>query len=292
MAKTSYLSVPAGLEDKYWSGLQSQDRFTIPRIRLKTVFLSRKKVEGLTRRSYLPACSTVWKTFSDATKQDWKDIDYHTRKHGWRSFVADKCKRIKFGLPGEATPNQYHQDMVGKIEIESPASEIKLIQPHPQSYWISKRVKGKKGMYQPVLITEDFSLPLKIGLNFKSDLISTGAGSFVKFYAKVLHLYQGQNLFHDLEINIPLSANWQRQETTISSLIGQAISYNLYIHFYNVQGEVWFDDLLSEHSGQNWARGMYCRKIQQSFSRGFYQVPRHWAPITIPSGAQYRSVYP
>ena len=182
--------------------------------------------------------------------------------------------------------------MVGKIEIQSPATEIKLTQPHPQSYWISKRVSGKKGMYEPILVTENFSLPLKIALNFKSNLISTGAGSFAKFYAKVLHLYQGQNLYHDEEINIPLSAAWQRQETTVSSLIGQAITYNLYIHFYNVRGEVWFDNLLSEHSGQNWARGKFCRKIQQSFSRGFYQVPRHWAPLILPEGADYQSVYP
>lgn len=292
MAITSYLSIPPELEDKYWSGLQSADRFTTPRVRVKSVIQSRQKIAGLTQRSYLPVCSEIWDTFTEEQQTAWKNIDFHTRKHGWRTFVADQCKRIKFGLEGTATPNQYHQDMVGMIKIEEPASEIKIEQPHPNAYWISKKVSGKKGMYEPVKITEDFHLPLKIALSFKSNLTSTGTGSFAKFYAEILHLYQGQNLHDKLEIEIPLQSDWQRQEKTISSLIGQAIAYNLFIHLYNVRGELLIDNVVAEHSGQNWARDIFCKKIEQSFTKGFYQVPKHWAPITLPEGAEYRSVYP
>jgi len=292
MAKTSYLAVPAGLEEKFWSGLQAGDRFIIPRIRVKNVITSRKKIAKLTRRTYLKTCKEIWRSFSNEQKAAWKNVDFHEHKHGWRTFVADQCKRIKYGLEGTATPNVYHQDMVGKIKIESPATEIKICQMHPHTYWVAKRVAGKKRMYKPVEVTEDFSLPFKIGISFKSDLTSTGSGSFAKFYAKILHLYQGQNLYYNLEINMPLQSDWQRQEKTISSLIGQTIAYNLYIHLYNVQGELLFDNVVAEHSGQNWARDIYCKKIEQSFTRGFYQVPKHWAPVTLPDGAQYKSVYP
>ena len=182
--------------------------------------------------------------------------------------------------------------MVGKLKIESPATEIQIIQPHPYKYWVSKKVTGKKAMYEPVKVTEDFSLPLKIALSFKSNLTASGGDPFAKIYAKVLYLYQGQNLFEELAINIPLSAAWQRQETTLSSTIGPVVAYNLYIHLHDVQGELLFDNLVAEHSGQNWVRDIYCKKIEQSFTRGFYQVPKHWAPVILPSGAGYKSVYP
>lgn len=292
MAITTYLTIPPELEEKYYASLQSSDRFVLPKIRPKTVILSRKKVQGLTKRSYLPACATLWHAFTDQQRADWKAVSPYTRPHGWCSFVADQCKRIKFGLPGTATPNANHQDMVGKIHIVAPAEEIKIIQPHPSSYWVSKKVKGKKGMYAPSKVDESFALPLKLTIHRKSNLVSTGAGSFARLYASIRHLYQGQNLNHDEIIEIPLVSNWAEQETTISVLAGLAVSYNLYIHLYKVTGELWFDLIKAEHSSSNWVRDPYCKKIEQDFTRGFYQVPKHWAPITMPAGSDYESVYP
>ena len=292
MAKTSYLNIPPELEEKYYSGLQSMDRFIIPRIKQKTVLLSNKKITEITSRSLLKQCAAIWNTFTDQQKQDWKNVDTHPQKHGYRSFIADRSKRILLGLEGTATPNQYHQDMIGKLLIKSPADEIKLTQPHPSSYFINQKVVGKKNMYEPVEVSESFSLPLKININYKSNLTSTGEGSFAHFYASIRHLYQGQNLNHNEIIEIPLSSIWAKQDTTISTLPGLAISYNLYLHLYKVIGTLLFDNVKAEHSGQNWARDTYCKKIEQSFSRGFYQIPQHWAPITLPEGASYKSVYP
>lgn len=314
MAKTGYLRIPPELEEKYYSGLQSMDRFIIPRMRPKTGPFSRRKIQKLINRSYLGTISDLWNNFSDEQRNAWKDVDIHFQKHGYRTFVADQSIRIKLGLEGVATPNQYHQDMVGKILIVEPAEEIKLTQPHPSSYWISSKVIGKKNMYEPVEITEPFSLPLQIGINYKSDLVSTGEGSFARFYASVRHLYQGQNLNHDLIINIPLESGWDTAEEEITELLGLAVSYNLYLHLYKVRGTLLIDNIKAIHSainfysdygigiygevkyaewsGQNWVRDPFCNKIEQSFNRAFYQVPRHWAPITLPEGASYKSVYP
>ena len=54
-----------------------------------------------------------------------------------------------------------HQDMVGKILIEEPAEEIELLQAHPSSYWIYKKVVGTKSMYEPVRVDEGFALPVE-----------------------------------------------------------------------------------------------------------------------------------
>ncbi len=292
MAKTSYLDISPELEEKYFSTLQSADRFIIPRIRVKVVIFSQEKIAGLTARSYLPTIADLWNAFTDQQRADWKAIDPYSNPNGWRAFVADQSRRIKLGIEGVATPNEFHQDMVGKILIEEPAEEIKLIQPHPSFYWLYKKVTGTKSMYEAVGVDEAFSLPLKITISRKSDLTSTGEGSFARFYAVVRHLYQGQNLDHNLIIEIPLISDWASQDITISSLAGLAVSYNLYIHLYKVRGTLLIDNVKAEHSGSNWARDTFCKKIEQDFTRQWYQIPKNWGVITMPSGAGYKSIYP
>lgn len=292
MAKITYLTVPPELEALYWQCLQSGDRFTVPRIRVKTGLLSKRKKLNLAQRSFLPQIRDIWVRFTPEQQAAWKTADFHNQKHGWRSFVADQTQRIKLGLTGSVTPNAYHQDIVGKIIIESPATELKIIQPHPFVYWTKKAVSGKKNMYTLVKVTERLTLPLNIGISFKSDLVATGEGAFAKYYADVLHFYQGQNLHTYLEVDCPLVSNWTRDENTLSDVLGFAVSYNLYIHLYNVQGEFHFDNVVAEHTSQNWARDILCKNVSQDFTGAFYQVPKHWSAITMPSGSAFYSEYP
>jgi len=292
MVRVTYLTISESQVEKYWGQLQAGDRYISSRVVRKNVFFSRAKIKGLTARSYLPIIKDLWANFTDEQRQAWKDIDSHSQQHGWRTFVADQSKRIKFGYGGTATPNQYHQDMVGAINVESPAEECKIVQLHPSQYWVNTKVSGRKNMYQPVSVTESLALPLKITINFKSDLTSTGSGSFAKFYALVRHFYQGVNRETALEIDIPLQNAWTSDNITLSEVLGAVSSYNLYIHIYKARGTLWFDNVKAEHGGQNWVRDPYCKKIAQQFTRAFYQIPRHWAPITLPAGADYESVYP
>lgn len=298
MAKTSYIDIPTELEEAYYSDLQPGDRFVRPNIRRKSPAISRRKRKELAGRTYLKKCSEYWQNMTDTEKQNWHDYDYHSQKHGWRRFVEAQSTRINLGIAGKAIPNQYWQDMVGKILIESPAEEIKLIQPHPSTYWKKVKVTGKDNMYKPVEINEGLSLPLQIGLSYKTDLSSTATDYFVKFYANIRHLYQGQNLDYKLAITLPLAEGWNRKTVTLNPTNfedepkGRIIAYNLYIHAYKVQGTILFDHLLSQHSGNNYARDPFCNQIDRTFTKEWYQIPKHWAVMTLPDGAQYGSVYP
>jgi len=292
MAKTSYIEITPELEERYYSDLQARDRFITPGMRVKSKIISRKKRAILNNKTFLKTCKSYWDNFSPAEKQAWEDVSPYDPAHGWRTFVSDQTLRILLGLEGVATPNEYHQSKVGSILIEAPAEEIKLIQPHPSSYWIKTKVIGKDEMFEPTEVNEILALPLQIGISYKADLVSTGEGSFAKFYASVRRLYQGQNLDELLEIAIPLSSAWTRDTATLSSVIGIVTSYSLYIHLYKVTGELLFDNVLASHSGSNWARDRLCESIEESFSRAYYQVPKHWAPVTQPAGSSYQSIYP
>lgn len=291
MARSGYITLTSEIEELYYGALKPGDRFIVPRVTKKISMTSVKRKKGITQKSLLPLCSAAWASLTDEQRVAWSTAGSYTGLNGWRLFVKDYCYRVKNEIAGIATPSNYHQALVGQLHIEAPSDEIKIIQPHPYAYYISRKVAGTKSMYAPVLVQERLVLPLQIGLSYKSNLTSQGAGSFAKFYAVIRRLYQGQNLDEVLEINLDLSTDWKTVSATKSVLIGQYTSYELYIHLYKMRGDLYIDNIKAIHSSENWARDKDCNDINQVFTRAFYQVPKHWAALVLPAGAWYESVY-
>lgn len=291
MVKVTYVDVLPGLEEAFFTGVKSADRFLYSRLVKKQAFYTKKTVAGLTARSMLPEISASWELLSDAQKLAWTDAGAECNLNGWRLFVQDKSLRIKNEMPGVATPSLLHQGLVGNLHIAAPASYLKIIQIHPHYYYISQKVYGKKGMYQPVLITEDLALPVTISLNYSSNLVEAAAGSFAKFYARFWHSYQGADRYTDLEIPLDYVSDWKNATITLTTLTGYVIRYDLYFHLYNLTGDLYFDNVEVTHSAQNWARDPFCNDINEGFTRAFYQIPKHWAAVLAPDGAFYDSIY-
>jgi hypothetical protein len=291
MSKTSYVDILPELEAAYWKNLQPGDRLVVPRVRKKIAFLSRARKKGVTIRSLLPEIAEIWNGFSELEKEAWVDAAAEMSWKGYNLFVQDQSLRIKNDYPGTATPSLLHQSYVGVLQIEEPADELKIIQIHPHFYWTSKKIKGTKNQYQPVLVTEDLALPLKISLNYRAELEAVAEEHFAKFYARVWHSFQGSDLFTDLEISFDYLTDWKSAEATLTSLAGYVVRYDLYIHLKGLQGTLYIDNVKAEHSGQNWVRDSFCRDINQGFTRAFYQIPKHWSAVTAPDGAWFESFY-
>ncbi len=292
MARTGFIDLDPADEDLFFSNLTAQNRFTSARVTRKVAFFSRRRVKGLTARSLLPQIAEAWNLLTDQQKTDWGLAGAKMGLNGYRLFVQDKSARIKNDIAGNATPSLLHQSWVGFLSVEAPATEIKIAQFHPRSYWVSAPVVGKKGMRSPVVVTEDLALPLEIELNYKSNLVSQGPGSFAKYYAVIRHSYQGIDRFTNLEIDLDLVANWKNAKVDISSVRGYIIGYTLYIHLYNLRGTLLCDNIKATHSSQNWVRDTYCKDIDQGFTHAFYQVPKHWVFIEDPAGASFGTIYP
>ena len=324
MAQTEYVDIIPELEEIFFTGIQPGDRFGYSRLSRKVTLFSRKKKAGLTARSLLPQIAALWAGFSGAEKTAWATAAAEEKSvwsstsfsehlaifgtgefgvayfgtdipisnlSGWRLFVQDQSARLKNDIAGVATPSLLHQCWVGGLRIEAPATELKIVQLHPHFYWISQKVKGKKGMYEPVQIGEDLALPVTISLNYHSDLVTDGAAPSAKFYARFWHSYQGADLYEDLEISLDLVADWKAATATLTTLSGYVIRYDLYIHLHDLTGDLFIDNVSVLHSGQNWARDPFCSDINQGFTRAFYQIPKHWAGVIVPAGASYESVY-
>jgi hypothetical protein len=292
MAKTGYIDLTSAQEEAYYGVLTPTDRFIGARVTRKVTLMSQRRRVGVSQRSLLPECSLAWNALTVEQKAAWVVAGSYCNLTGWRLFVRDYCYRVVNGLVGVADPNNFYQALVGELRIEDPADELKIIQPHPNAYYVLKKVTGTKGMYSPVEITERLVLPLQIGLSYKADLQLTEADGFAKFYAIVRRLYQGNNLDEILEIDLDLQTDWKTATATLSNLLGQYTSYALYFHLYHVQGTLLCDNIKAIHNSQNWVRDPSCQDIHQDFTRAFYQVPKHWSAITIPDGAFFESVYP
>jgi len=291
MAKTSYIDILPEIETQFFAGIQPGDRFTFARVGRKNLLLSRKSKKGVSQKSLLPEISIAWATLSDAQKLAWSNAGAECNLNGWRLFVQDYCARRVNDLPGLATPSLLHQSWVGQLHIEAPATEAKLIQTHPRSYYIYQKVYGKKGMYNPVLITEDLVLPFTLSLNYKSNLTASGADPYAKLYAEFWYSYQGENLYQNLEIPLDLVADWKFASAVLSSLISYVVRYDLHIHLHDLRGDLYFDNIKAEHGDQNWTRDPFCKDVNQGFTKNYYQIPKHWAAPIFPAGCVFESVY-
>lgn len=292
MAKVSFVLIPDGYEQKYAGALAPGDRFTNSRVRVKRLFTSRKRKAGLTQKSLLPQISADWAALSPTTQENWANAAAQMGYTGFKLYVQDKVARIKNDFEGDATPSLIHQSWVGKIQVENPADQITIAQFHPESYWISKKVTGFDRR-EPVQVSEPLTLPLTIAISWKTDLsIISGATYTARFFARVYSLYQGRTIENDLELPFGLTDGWQRDEVSLTSVLGSLKGYTLFIETDNVVGTILFDNVKSYHTGQNWARDPDCSNIRTAFTKVYAQVPRHWAPVILPDGSFYDSVYP
>ena len=291
MAKTGFITIPNGLDLAYNRVTQSGDRFIFPHVRVKTLFNSRSRKKGLSQRSLIVSLAPVWNLLSPSEKLAWTNAGIESGMSGWKQFLQDTSVRIANNIAGYATPSSLFQSKVGKIQIELPAIGLTILQLHPQSYYVNRKVQGTRSQFEPVLIQENLTMPLSIAISYKSDLISAGANPYAKFYVIVFSSYQGRDIQNICEIDFSLINGWQRLTSSIAVPFGKFRGYTAYIELHDVNGTLYFDNVDIIHTSQNWARDPRCNSIQTSFTKAFYQIPRNWSAEQIISGAFFRSVY-
>lgn len=313
MATTRFITISGVPAERYWKELQTGDSFIWNTIRRKVGFMSRKSRVGLSQRSLLPIVAEYWAALTDAKKLEWKAAGALCGLTGWRLYVKDTCAKIINDIVGTIEPSLFHQAWVGQLHIGTPATELKIIQLHPRSYWVQQKVVGKKGTYVPVVVTEDFALPLKISLFYRAEMLPQDVAPKAQYRAEVWSSYQGQDIINELivelaffsdaeygvfsygvsEYGVDIDNNdgWLYAEATLSTVLGYVVGYDLYLDLVDLQGELYIDNIKATHSSQNWVRDPYCQDINQGFTRAFYQVPKHWVAVVAPVGTFFETTY-
>lgn len=291
MANLTYQDINPADEQQFFKGLTPQSQFLYSRMKKKTGIFSRKKIKALSARSFLPQIATLWAGLNGTEKALWTTCGAYSGLNGWRAFVAETSIRLKLALSVPNTPVITHQAWIGHLSIGGSATQIKIAQYHPASYWVHRKVTGKKGLYQPVLVSETMYLPLQIGISYRVNLTPTGGTQRAKFYAVVRSSYQGVDRENVVEINFTNDDTWHIETATISAVLGYVIGYTLYIDIFGYTGDVYFDNVKAIHGAVNWVRDKNCTNIKRSFTNQYYQIPQNWVALEIPSGAVYDSDY-
>ena len=291
MAKISFKLVPPEFELQYRKALNPSDRFTISSVRRTRSFTSKARIKGITQRSVLPAAGEAWGALTTAEQEQWELAGDNSNLTGWRLFVKDFawCKKLELGAP--ATPDLNYQVEVGRLSISSPASAIKIAQLHPYTYFVLRKVRGTKSQFEPRLVTEAFGLPLELSISFRTNLVAAGADPLARAYIEIYSNYQGRDIVTELAVPFTLQASWQRATATATKVLGVVKGYTAFIECKDVTGVLDFDNVTIEHSGQNWARDPFCYNIRSSYTKSFFQIPRHWVTINVPEGAFFDSFY-
>lgn len=291
MAKTSFITIPVGLDTAYNKVIQSGDRFIFPHVKVKRLFTSRSRKKGLTQKSLFVSLAPVWNGFEQSVRDAWTLAGAECGLTGFKLFVQDTSIRIANNIEGYASPNVLYQSKVGKMQVEAPATGLAIVQLHPQTYYVNRKVAGTRSQYEPKLIQENLTLPIEIGISYKADLESAGDSPRARFYVIIYSNYQGRTIENTCEIPFSLDQDWERLTASMSGVIGQFRGYTAFIELYNVRGTLLFDNIDIVHTGQNWARDPFCNSIQTTFTKAFYQIPKNWSAESISNGAFYRSVY-
>lgn len=291
MATIGGLDVPNELIELFKQLVRISDNNRYGSVAQNGHLLSRAQRVNISTRSLLPQIGAMWDSLTVEQKNAWKAAAAVSHYNAWNLFVQDTAYRLKHDIAGIATPNLFYQYKVGRIEINAPATRVKIAQYHPPYFYKARKVTGSKGLYEDIKISEKLQLPLTIGCSYKSQLTSVGAGAYAKMYALVKSSYQGRTIETEAAINFNLNQDWTSEDFILSEVIGVARSYDLYIDIYNCRGAFMWDNTRAEHSGSNYARDTRNNDVNNEPSRVNWQIEKSWQEEILPVGAAYDSIY-
>lgn len=303
MARTSFQNVPDELRPLFNKALEQRDRFGLGVVQGAKRLLSDRERKLLSRKAIVNSpmegrgslfkyLAPFWWQLSAPQRETWKEAGAISGLSGWQLFISDNAVRIRNSMALPVPPSLLWQVRAGHLKIESPASELILKQDHPLEYWVLQKRRGQPWKSDPVLLKEQFSLPLQIAIRYKSNLIPATGEKKARYFARVWTSYQGKNTETDIEIPFAVSTDWTLAQASTAGLRGILISYTLFLEIKGYTGEVLFDNIRAVHTGTNWARDPRCDEINKKFKNAFAMVPPFWVPVSLPEGSSFASQYP
>ena len=292
MALVGYLEIPPELTALLKNLISSTSNRRTGAVRKAGYLPSRARVLNLTQRSLLPQISGFWDGLTPQQQLNWKMAARTMGMNGWNLFVQDTSYRLKYGIPGLATPSTLHQYKVGRVEIKAPADRVVLRQYHPEKYYVSKKMRGDTTLRENVPVYEKLRLPLLLGMSYRAQLVPTSPEYRARYYATIYSSYQGRTIETVHGFDFDLSTGWKRDATSITEVIGKARSYDLWIELHHVRGWFEWDNVASEHSGSNYARDARCTDVNNELTTANFQIEASWEEQVLPFGSAFGSVYP
>jgi hypothetical protein len=259
MALLMGITLPAGIEIIYNKTIRMYDISVLCNVGVNPQFFPRAKFYKLKEITYLYQCAYAWNLMSADTKAEWNFASNVIGQHSYNLYVQDKSYRIKNGLAGDATPSIYHQFTVGHVKIEAPATSALI------AFYNKTRV----------------NFPASFELSYKTNLTASGDSPSVKFKFIWTRYTGGQNIESTETINIPLVQGWNKQKNWVTQYSGIRGKWRIELELTDVQGDIWFDNIMVLYSGEIKNNDPYC-----------LDVTKWYQNVNPGTGITFETVYP
>ena len=292
MSRVTTFEVPPEQEELFFKSLRWGNQFVNPRIIAKERPLSRAQKQAVADVSFLPDIAVLWNSLGIDDQNMWADAAFYSGQTGYALFIQDTSYRIKNSISGLATPDVYHQYKVGKIHLPNVAQYNLFAQDHYDAYYIARKITGSQDRLEPVLITETPVWPFFLAINFKTNLVSNGAGSFA-FCGVEIEWWDGEDdQVSYIEHALSLQSGWDYKSGSLVDPGGTITRYSVYFEFNNVYGDVWFDVPELIYSSQNFVRDSNCDNIDEDIPNLGVTIEPIWGDAYPSHNATIESVYP
>lgn len=243
MPRVYGITIPAGIEIIYNKSLKMYDISVMCNVGKNVHYLTRSQKYTLRGLSKLFEVAYRWSALSQAQKDAWYIAGDPSGMNGYALFTQDTIYRYLNGLIGLATPSIYHQYFIGHVEIEAPATSCLAVEYHDTP----------------------LSFPCTMSVNYRSNLVSTGPGSFAKLTFQWLRLFSGKNYNERQSIDFGLVDAWQTKQISITQQPGVIGTWALVLELYNVTGNLYIDNLSVEYDGTIQNVDFECDVFPESF---------------------------
>jgi hypothetical protein len=259
MARVMGITLPAGWDIIYNKTLKMYDISVLCNVGKNPRWLPRAKFYNLKEITYLFSIAYAWGLMSNDDKELWNYASNVIGQHNYNLYVQDKSYRIKNGISGNAIPSLYHQFTVGHINISSPATSAKIAQ-----YNFTKVL-----------------FPASHELCFHTNLISAGANPFVRC-SFIYNRYTSGSTIEDVQtLELPLISGWDKAKQWIVRHAGSIGRWRVELELNDVTGDIWFDNMIVEYSGEIKLNDPYC-----------LDVVKWWKGENIGEGVTFETTYP
>lgn len=210
--------------------------------------------------SYLTQCADVWNLFSQGEKDAWDAAGLICGLTGYNLFIQDETWRLINEIAGEATPNIYHQYLVGKLSI-----------PLGAGHFFLKKVGN-----------EVLTFPAELNIDRRAVLTTdNGGGEYIKVRFSYVYDDGGGEETQNDELTLALSSSWGNEVMNITQNTNPTGVWALEIEGDKVKGDFYFDNLYVSDDAGIITNDPYCEKVGSKYHG-----------VIVPNGVTSFSVYP
>lgn len=262
MALVTDLTTDQAKIDLLEKSIKIRDRYGDPRMDKKDVVWRKRNYKDFQIESQIDSAALLWDVQADDTRALWNAAGAACGLTGYQLWLQDIGFRLLNNLPGIPVPSTFHQYKVLRYDLGAVAEYFQIYQYHPKNYSLRVPIVGKKNAEQVVAITETVTSPLVIEFDYKANLEWTPGASMFRLWVQVQGTKSGAPKTSNFYLALEEQTDWIHAVKSCVLDFDTISGYFVIFDGSDYSGFFDLDNIVVEHSGQNWAYDPRCEDVK------------------------------